>query len=112
MAGRGGSSCAVQPEGGPMAALYGGGFHELVDAAARPAARPSASQLLPTSAAAEHLPRLERMLVDAALTGPRQLGPAAAELVRAGGKRVRPLLVLLSARASAPGRRSRGRVAL
>src|SRR5207237_9524589 len=33
-------------------------------------------------------------------------------LVRSGGKRVRPLLTLLSARAAAPGRRSRGRVAL
>src|SRR5438876_7334358 len=97
----------------PMAALYGAGLAELLDAAASPEARPSAAQLLPTTAAAEHLPKLERLLAAAAESGPRQLGPAAAQLVRAGGKRVRPLLVLLAARASAPGgKRARGRVAL
>ena len=95
-----------------MAALYGAGFPELLDAAASPAARPSAAQLPPTTAAAEHLPKLERLLMAAARSGPRDLGPAAMELVRAGGKRVRPLLVLLAARACAPGKRSRGRVAL
>src|SRR5436309_10966386 len=52
------------------------------------------------------------MLLQAALRGPRELAPAAVHLLRAGGKRVRPLLVLLSARAAAPGRRGRGRVAL
>src|SRR5436309_7532559 len=52
------------------------------------------------------------MLLQAALRGPRELAPAAEALVRSGGKRVRPLLTLLSARAAAPGRRSRGRVAL
>src|SRR5205814_5425148 len=44
--------------------------------------------------------------------GPRELAGAAADLLRAGGKRVRPLLVLLAARAAAPGRRAPGRVAL
>jgi len=46
------------------------------------------------------------------MAAPRGLKGAAVDLVKAGGKRVRPLLVLLSARAAAPGRRSRGRVAL
>src|SRR5205085_7109992 len=61
---------------------------------------------------AEGIPRLEKMLLNAALRGPRELAPAAADLLRAGGKRVRPLLVLLSARAAMPGRRARGRIAL
>ncbi len=95
-----------------MAALHSAGLIELLDAAASPLARPSAAQLLPGTSAAEGIPRLERLLLAAALRAPRELGPAAAQLVRAGGKRVRPLLTLLSARAAAPGRRSRGRVAL
>src|SRR5207302_2862240 len=95
-----------------MAALTSAGLADLVEAAARPEARPSAAQLLPVTAAAEGLPRLERRLVAAARRGPRELAPAAEALVRSGGKRVRPLLTLLSARAAAPGRRSRGRVAL
>src|SRR5207245_566274 len=95
-----------------MAALTSAGLQDLVEAAARPEARPSAAQLLPVTAAAEGLSRLERLLVDAARRGPRELGPAAEALLRSGGKRVRPLLTLLSARAAAPGRRSRGRVAL
>src|SRR5437762_6408483 len=95
-----------------MAALTSAGLSDLVEAAARPEARPSAAQLLPVTAAAEGLPRLERLLVEAAQRGPRELAPAAEALVRSGGKRVRPLLTLLSARAAAPGRRSRGRVAL
>jgi octaprenyl-diphosphate synthase len=95
-----------------MAALHGAGLAELLDAAGSQDARPSAAQLLPSTAAAEHLPKLERLLLHTALTGPQQLGPAAAELVKAGGKRVRPLLVLLAARAANPARRSRGRVAL
>ncbi len=95
-----------------MGAISSAGLAELQEAAAQPEARPSAAQLLPTAQALEGIPRLERMLLAAALTAPRGLKGAAADLVRAGGKRVRPLLVLLSARAAAPGRRSRGRVAL
>jgi octaprenyl-diphosphate synthase len=88
------------------------GLVELQDAAANTLARPSAAQLLPTAQAAEGIPRLERMLLAAAQEAPAQLSLAAADLVRAGGKRVRPLLVLLSARAAAPGMRGPGRVAL
>ena len=95
-----------------MGALHSAGLSELLDAAASPLARPSAAQLLPGTSAAEGIPRLERMLLAAALQAPKDLGPAAALLVRAGGKRVRPLLTLPSARAAAPARRSRGRVAL
>src|SRR6267142_4561281 len=95
-----------------MSALTSAGLSDLVEAAARPEARPSAAQLLPVTAAAEGLPRLERLLVESARRGPRELAPAAEALVRSGGKRVRPLLTLLSARAAAPGRRARGRVAL
>ena len=95
-----------------MGAISTAGLSELQEAAARPEARPSAAQLLPTAQALEGIPRLERMLLSAALTAPRELKGAAADLIRAGGKRVRPLLVLLSARAAAPGKRSRGRVAL
>ena len=61
---------------------------------------------------AEGIPRLESLLLRAAESAPHGLSRAAADLLRAGGKRVRPLLVLLSARAAAPGRRARGRVAL
>src|SRR5438067_4785115 len=95
-----------------MAALTSAGLCDLVEAAARPEAHPSAAQLLPVTAAAEGLSRLERLLVSAARAGPRELAPAAEALLRSGGKRVRPLLTLLAARAAAPGRRSRGRVAL
>src|SRR5437762_3869181 len=95
-----------------MAALTSAGLSDLVEAAARPEARPSAAQLLPVTAAAEGLARLERLLVGAARRGPRELAPAAEALVRSGGKRIRPLLTLLAARAAAPARRSRGRVAL
>ena len=93
-------------------AAFDSGLAELLDAAASPLARPSAAQLLPGAQAAEGIPRLEKMLLHAALRGPRELAPAAADLLRAGGKRVRPLLVLLSARAAVPGRRARGRIAL
>src|SRR5438309_3555857 len=95
-----------------MAALTSAGLSDLVEAAARPEARPSAAQLLPVTAAAEGQPRSERLLDWAAQRGPRELAPAVEALVRSGGKRVRPLLTLPSARAAAPGRRSRGRVAL
>lgn len=95
-----------------MAALSSAGLAELQEAAASPLARPSAAQLLPGAQAAEGIPRLERMLLAAAQRAPRELLGAAVDLVRAGGKRVRPLLVLLSARAAVPGRRARGRVAL
>src|SRR5919108_4781166 len=95
-----------------MAAVTSAGLSDLVEAAARAEARPSAAQLLPVTAAAEGLLHLERLLLSAARAGPRDLGPAAEALVRSGGKRVRPLLTLLAARAAAPGRRSRGRVAL
>ena len=95
-----------------MAAFSPAGLFELHEAASRPLARPSAAQLLPGAQAAEGIPRLEKMLLQAALRGPRELAGAAADLLRAGGKRVRPLLVLLAARAAAPGRRAPGRVAL
>ncbi len=94
-----------------MAALSSG-LAELQEAAASPLARPSAAQLLPGAQAAEGIPRLERLLLAAASRAPRELTGAAVDLLRAGGKRVRPLLVLLAARAAAPGRPSRGRVAL
>jgi octaprenyl-diphosphate synthase len=95
-----------------MAALTSAGLSDLAEAATRPEARPSAAQLLPVTAAAEGLVHLERLLVSTARSGPQRLGPAAEALVRSGGKRVRPLLTLLAARAAAPGRRARGRVAL
>jgi len=88
------------------------GLADLDLAAENPLARPSASQLLPGTSQAEGIPRLERLLLHAANSAPAQLGPAARDLVRAGGKRVRPLLTLLAARAAAPTKRSRGRVAL
>src|SRR3954463_325369 len=87
------------------------GLLELQEAAARPEARPSAAQLLPTAQAAEGIPRLERLLVAAAARAPRELSRAAGDPLCAGGKRVRPLLLLLCARAAgAP--RARGRVKL
>src|SRR3954466_3948734 len=95
-----------------MAALSTAGLDELHQAAANPLARPSAARLLPTARALEGIGPLGRLLLDAAQRAPSELAGAAADLVRAGGKRVRPLLVLLSARAAAPGRRSRGRVKL
>jgi octaprenyl-diphosphate synthase len=95
-----------------MAALQAAGLAQLRDAAASPLAHPTAAQLLPGAQAAEGIPRLERMLLAAAARAPRELSPAARDLVRAGGKRVRPLLVLLASRAAAPGRRARGRLAL
>ncbi len=95
-----------------MAALSSAGLAELHEAAASPLARPGAAQLLPGAQAAEGIPRLERMLLAAARLAPRELSGAAVDLVKAGGKRVRPLLLLLAARAAAPERRSRGRVAL
>jgi octaprenyl-diphosphate synthase len=95
-----------------MAAVSSAGLRELQEAASSPLARPSAAQLLPGAQAAEGIPRLERLLLSAARKAPRELTGAAVDLVRAGGKRVRPLLLLLSARAAVPGRRSRGRVAL
>src|SRR5256885_12172675 len=93
-------------------ALHSPGLVDLIDAAASPAARPSAAQLLPGVAAAEGLRHFERALLAASDVGPRELTGAAAMLLRAGGKRVRPLLTLLAARAAAPGRRARGRIAL
>lgn len=95
-----------------MTALSSAGLLQLQDAAAQAEARPSAAQLLPGAQQAEGIARLERLLLAAALRAPGGLSNAAADLIRAGGKRVRPLLVLLSARAAAPGRRPRGRVAL
>ncbi|MGZ6144240.1 MAG: polyprenyl synthetase family protein [Myxococcales bacterium] len=86
------------------------GLAELQEAAARPEARPSAAQLLPGAQTAEGIPRLEKLLLIAAQRAPRELSGAAADLLRAGGKRVRPLLVLLSARAAGP--RAPGRVKL
>src|SRR5260370_867320 len=95
-----------------MAAFQAAGLAQLREAAASPLAHPTAAQLLPGAQAAEGIPRLERLLLAAAARAPRELSPAARDLVRAGGKRVRPLLVLLASRAAAPGRRARGRLAL
>src|SRR3954463_10740884 len=95
-----------------MAALSSAGLEQLHGAAESPQARPSAAQLLPGAQAAEGISRLERLLLAAASRAPRELTAAAGDLLRAGGKRVRPLLTLLAARAAAPGRRARGRVAL
>jgi octaprenyl-diphosphate synthase len=92
--------------------LGSAGLLDLQDAAGRPDARPSAAELLPGIALAEGIPRLERVLLAAARSGPDDLGPAAATLIGSGGKRVRPVLALLAARAARPGRRARGRVAL
>ncbi len=89
------------------------GLPELLHAASRPAARPSAAALLPGAQQAEGIPRLERALLAAARQAPRDLTGAAVQLVSAGGKRVRPLLLLLACRASSKqGRYPRGRVAL
>src|SRR5947209_10729946 len=95
-----------------MAALSSAGLAELQEAAASPLARPSAAQLLPGAQSAEGISRLERLLLAAARRAPKELTGAAVDLVRAGGKRVRPLLLLLSARAAVPGLRARGRVPL
>src|SRR5205807_7813112 len=95
-----------------MSAVSSGGLAELHEAAASPLARPSAAQLLPAAQSAEGIPRLERLLLAAARRAPRELAGAAGDLLRAGGKRVRPLLLLLSARAAVPGLRARGRVPL
>src|SRR3954468_10899244 len=93
-----------------MAAFSPAGLFELHEAASRPLARPSAAQLLPGAQVAEGIPRLEKLLLKAAQAAPRELAGAAVDLLRAGGKRVRPLLVLLSARAAGP--RARGRLKL
>ena len=95
-----------------LVSLSSAGLEQLQHAAASPLARPSAAQLLPAARSAEGVARLEALLLRAARSAPRELASAAADLVQAGGKRVRPLLVLLAARAAAPGRRARGRVAL
>src|SRR2546421_12528173 len=93
-----------------MSAVSSAGLAELHEAAASPLARPSAAQLLPAAQSAEGIPLLERLLLATARRAPRELAGAAVDLLRAGGKRVRPLLLLLSARAAVPGRRARGRV--
>lgn len=85
---------------------------DLVDAARRPGARPLAASLLPAPRLAEGLARVERLLQAAARQAPDEPGAAARMLLDAGGKRLRPLLTLLSARAAACGGRARGRVAL
>src|SRR2546430_14139724 len=90
-------------------ALHSPGLVDLIDAAASPAARPSAAQLLPSTAAAEGLRHFERALLAASDRGPRELTGAAAMLLRAGGERGRPLLPPLSARAAAPARPAPGR---
>src|SRR2546421_893015 len=95
-----------------MSAVSSAGLAELHEAAASPLARPSAAQLLPAAQSAEGIPLLERLLLATAGRAPRELAGAAVDLLRAGGKRVRPLLLLLSARAAVPGRRGRGRVPL
>jgi octaprenyl-diphosphate synthase len=92
--------------------MFNAGLPDLLEAASRPAARPSAAELLPGAQQAEGIPRLERALLQAARSAPQDLDGAALDLVAAGGKRVRPLLLLLSTRAVAPGRHPRGRIAL
>src|SRR2546423_15169169 len=92
-----------------MAALTSAGLSDLVEAAARPEARPSAAQLLPVTAAVEGLHRLERLLLSAAQGAPRNPASPAEALVRSGGKRGRPLLPLPPARAAGPRPPSRGR---
>ena len=86
---------------------------DLIQAATHPAARPSAGELLPGALAAEGMIRIERLLQKAARGAPIELRRACEDLVGAGGKRVRPLLTMLSARASRPDRKqAKGRVAL
>jgi octaprenyl-diphosphate synthase len=92
--------------------MFQRGLSELAAAAARPPARPRAARHLPTPGDLANLAHLERGLLAAARRSPPELAGAAEALVGAGGKRVRPLLVLLSARAASEGRRPRGQLAL
>src|SRR5713226_8947945 len=64
-----------------MAALTSAGLSDLVEAAARPEARPSAAQLLPVTAAAEGLPRRKGLLAGAARRGRRARGRVALAVV-------------------------------
>jgi octaprenyl-diphosphate synthase len=92
--------------------MFQRGLPELAAAAARPQARPRAARHLPTPGDLANLAHLERGLLAAARRSPPELAGAAEALVGAGGKRVRPLLVLLAARAASEGRRPRGQLAL
>jgi len=94
--------------------MWTAGLAELSEAAGRTPKGARAAALLPTHAAAElrMLARLERLLRDIPRSAPHDLAGAASALVDAGGKRVRPLLLLLSARAAARGARAPGRAAL
>jgi octaprenyl-diphosphate synthase len=92
--------------------MFQRGWSELAAAAARPPARPRADRQLPAPGDLVHLAHLERGLLHASRGAPPELRGAAEALVGAGGKRVRPLLVLLAARAASEGRRPRGQLAL
>jgi octaprenyl-diphosphate synthase len=94
--------------------MWTSGLAELAEAAGRTEAGARAASLLPAQAPAElrELARLERLLREVPRAAPAELAGAAAALVEAGGKRVRPLMLLLSARAAAPGKRAQGRAAL
>jgi octaprenyl-diphosphate synthase len=94
--------------------MWTAGLAELSEAAGRTSKGARAAALLPTHAAAElrALVRLERVLRGIPQAAPHDLSGAASALVDAGGKRVRPLMLLLSARAAARGGRAPGRSAL
>ena len=89
---------------------------DLTEAARHPAGSPAAAELLSNALAAEGIVRIERLLIAAVGDAPIELRDAGVSLVAAGGKRLRPLLTLLSARAAqaAPGskRHASGRIAL
>src|SRR5438270_1768245 len=95
-------------------AMWTAGLAELAEAAGRTEAGARAASLLPAQAPAElrELARLERLLRDVPGRAPHDLAGAAGALVQAGGKRVRPLMLLLSARAANPAARAPGRTPL
>ena len=94
--------------------MWTAGLAELSEAAGRSPKGARAAALLPTHAASELklLARLERVLRQIPAGAPLDLAGAASALLDAGGKRVRPLMLLLSARAAAAGGRAQGRTAL
>ncbi len=94
--------------------MWTAGLAELNVAAGRTSAGSRAAQLLPSHAPAElrEVAHLERLLRAVPQKAPHDLGPAASALLEAGGKRVRPLMLLLSARAASPQSRAQGRAAL
>ena len=91
--------------------MWNAGLAELTEVARREPSASRASELLPDGAAVRDVARLEHALRAACKAAPAGLSGAALQLVRAGGKRVRPMLVLLAAR-SADGRGHPGRARL